>query len=104
MKPSSTLYFIYCLVAKRWGQSVKIKRDSLHRIYEVNKYGVELYGISPNQMLYHLTHELWNAGYDEEEVNVFAKVHQGIKTYVNFSLQEDHLNISIFAYKERNAK
>jgi hypothetical protein len=55
-------------------------------------------------MLYHLTHELRNADYDEEEIHVFSKIHQGIKTYVNFSLQEDHLNISIFAYKERNAK
>lgn len=99
MKPSSTLYFIYCLVASRWGKSVKIKRDSLHSRYKVNQYGVKLSGVSPHQMLYHLSHEFWNAGYDEERPNMFTRVVGKTKTYIHFSTQQDSLDVVVFAYK-----
>lgn len=101
MKPSTTLYFIYCVVAKRWGKSVKIKRDSLHGRYKINQYGVGLSGVSSEQMLCHLSRELRNSGYNEEQVNVFTRVHDGIKTYVNFSLQPERLDVIVFAYPHK---
>lgn len=97
MKPSSTLYFIYCLVAKRWGRGVKIKRDSLHNLYSVNQYGVTLTGTSPNNMYWHIVQELSLEGYRMEDEFTFTRVHQGMKTYVHFRLTKESLDVSIHA-------
>lgn len=35
-------YWLYACLNKKFGVEVKIKRDSLHHIYEVNRHGMEV--------------------------------------------------------------
>lgn len=103
MKPAATLYFIYCLIAKKWGKSVKIKRDSLHNVYSVNQYGVTVTGTGPKEIFAYLADTLsaegYNTNYSCKTGKTFSRVHNKIETNIHLYLTKESVEVSIHAYK-----
>lgn len=65
MHNSQLTYWIYAIIAKAYGREVKIKRDPMHRQYEVNRHGVYLtsQNIDVKKIRDHLEATLSAAGY-----------------------------------------
>lgn len=99
MKPKATLHFIYCLVAKRWGKAIKIKRDPLHHMYSVNQYGVSLTGVPPSNVYAHLRDTLRSEGYQSDKIGEFKLIDRGVTTYLFLRLTGNSVDVSIYAYK-----
>lgn len=57
-------YWLYAVFAKRYGMGVKLKRDSLHHIYEANRHGFTVGNIESKVAEKFLAEVLLENGYE----------------------------------------
>lgn len=102
-------YFLYAMLNKRFGRSVKFQRDSLHRQYEVNRHGFVVSGIEPKEVLSFLVEKLQSYSYSKE--NKHSDLWLNKKTQRNtgneqinifLSIQKDGLSVSPHVYWNEN--
>ncbi len=108
-------YWIYACLNKKFGSEIKIHRDSLHSMYEVNRHSFE---ISTNTLsikevknwLFEKFKESQYVSKSESSMRFFTKMVDGKEFVINFREQESGMDwknrnspviiLSIYAYKK----
>lgn len=62
-------YWLYAILNKKFGKEVNLERDSLHRLYKVNRHGFEVSTNtqSLNDVEKYFIHTLKDAGFEETD-------------------------------------
>lgn len=89
-------YWIYACLNKKFSKEVKIKRDPLHKIYNVNRHGIEIVtnNININKVYKWLIENLKKSQFIEEKCFddlIFSKIFEKKQYYIY--INKSRLNI-----------
>jgi hypothetical protein len=107
-------YWIYAILNKQFGKEVKFHRDSLHKIYQVNRHGFEIATntMDVNSVNRWLIEKLLESGYqkDEQDPNFYKKEIGNRNFYIHIKQQRNGTDyrfagkpviiVSIYSYKK----
>lgn len=103
-------YWLYAVLAKRFGASVRFKRDSLRHIYDMHRHSFEVSGVPMKTILNHLKVVLLENGYVYDKSfslgHFTKKCDYGSHVYeINIGFNEHGVDIlSIFPTVYKNLK
>lgn len=107
----SLQYWLYAILAKKYGKQVKMERSRLHGRYSVNRHDFNVLGVPAKEVKEMLSSYLKTLGFRSSEDGFNSLVRDreinGIKTTEVVSLMEQYgykevfLSINSFVYKKR---
>ena len=100
MHPSKTLYWIYAITKKTFGNQIDITRDSLGKRYAVNKYSVKLTprdNTKSADVEQSITQVILKAGFVGDG-SFYTKNWGKNKTIIHFSSNDRGVSVSIHSY------
>lgn len=99
MKASSTLYWLYAVLNKNFGKTVRMNRGSLCKRYAVNRYDTEVYasGVDIKIVILNFTRILSESGYVDCD-GMMLKRRDKDDTYISIRNYKNCMSLSIFRY------